>query len=573
VTTSIAPSTFVRRAAVALTACVGLAALLAACGGDGDAVETALAQSRSPATSTPAATAVRDEPALQAAAPPVATDDAAWRPSTIAWAPCPEFASLECGTFDVPADYARPQGARFSIAVVRARATDPARRIGVLVTNPGGPGGSGVDFIIGGVAAQAPIVARLRERFDVIGFDPRGVKRSDAVRCDFDRPQPPADADNAALAAFFDDLGKRFAASCVQGSGERVFTLGPANVARDIDVLRRALGESTINWAGLSYGTLLGAYYASMYPQRLRATLLDAGVAPQVDGDALLDFWTEHTASFDFAFRRLDLVCRRDAACPLREAGVVAVYDELFARLKAQPQRMGDATLSHLDISVAVGAALYVEAAWPAIVFALHAARGADYAPLLQLTQTFGDSRPPGSVSALMPKMCGIYGARLPGSALLEVDATFTAAYPRFLGRAGSAAPVTQSFQVAYATALCNAWPAAEPSPIRDLRRRLAHPPLVIAGDFDNATPPAWSRRLADKLGWPTAVLRYEGGGHGVATSGMPCTDDAIVDYLAELKLPAPGASCPAAKLDFSSAQKAAANAKAAAALKPQPLR
>jgi pimeloyl-ACP methyl ester carboxylesterase len=178
-----------------------------------------------------------------------------YRPDPVQWRPCPENATLECGTLILPVDYREPQGETFELAVLRAGVTDPARRIGVLMTNPGGPGVSGVDSLLRGIAIQAPIIARLRERFDVIGFDVRGSHRSRAVRCDVEPTGAPTNLDDAALISFFNHFGQRVAQACLEQNGQFITTLSTNTIARDMDVLRRALGEKQLSYAGSSYGT------------------------------------------------------------------------------------------------------------------------------------------------------------------------------------------------------------------------------------------------------------------------------------------------------------------------------
>ncbi len=581
---ALVPRSLARAVVVALVA----SCALAACGGGDNPSAAAVAPhgAADPSVSTRLATAFGSAGRATGAVPAQATNTladgdvgalmqpsalaeasgSAWtgpfRPRPIAWAPCPENAALECGTLELPADYKKPHGARFQMAVLRARATDPSRRIGVLVANPGGPGGSGVNFVLGGVAAQAPVITRLRQHFDLIGFDSRGVERSTRVRCPNPIDEPPAGADDATVATFLDDAARRFTAACAAASGEFLFTLSMNNIARDIEMLRRSLGEAQISYAGVSYGTLLGATYASMFPNRVRAAVLDAGVAPDTEGDALMDFWVGHTAGFEFAFQRLDQRCRQDAGCALQRDGVVATYDTVYARLKAQPVKTDSGVITHLMLSAVVGGSLYNEFLWPSIAQALHNARAGDFALLMQLAAGGGGQRD--GFGAMLPTLCGTYATRLPAAQVLATDGTATAAYPRFIARVPRA-PLAERFQTAFGVALCSAWPASEASPIRNLRGLLAHPPLVIAGDFDNATPAAWSRRLAKALGWPDAVLRYQGGGHAVATSGNRCTDDAIIEYLVNLELPAPGATCKALPLDFGSAAIAAAAARLAA--------
>jgi pimeloyl-ACP methyl ester carboxylesterase len=174
---------------------------------------------------------------------------------------------------------------------------------------------------------------------DVVSFDPRGVKRSRPVRCMADFPEPPADpdtADDGTLAAYFDEVGRVFAKACFEQNGSWAGKLGTNNVARDIDLLRRALGERQITYAAGSYGSELGAVYASLFPEHLRAMMLD-GTATPIHRDYLVEFLSEFSTAFEHSFRRLDQVCRRDPACALADTGVVAAYDEIAARLKSEP--------------------------------------------------------------------------------------------------------------------------------------------------------------------------------------------------------------------------------------------
>lgn len=516
-------------------------ALMLACGGEGAPVAAA---SRVDAQATPSQ---RSDGGLSGSA--AATPDTA--SGGIAWSPCVENPDLDCATVSMPVDHQQPHGEQFGMAVIRARATGRAPRIGVLVTNPGGPGLSGVNFLLGGVALQAPIIARLREHFDVVSFDPRGVERSRAVACDLRFDGPPTVASDAVLEGFFKDLGRRYARSCEQRSGAFVYSLGVNNTARDLDWLRAAMGEETLSYVGGSFGTQLGAVYASMYPQRVRALLLDAGIAPDTGGDALVDFWAEHGAAFEFAFARLDRLCRADHRCPLHATGVRAGYDTLAARLKANPAVHNGEALSHLALSQAVSEALYVEARWPTITHALHAALAGRYGPLHKLLRSSALQQQDG-LQALVPTLCGTYASRLSPGQTLALNDALMALSPRFqYFRAAPALLPNDQYGLTFPMALCSAWPAAEPVRLRNLRDELANPPLVIANDFDNATPASWSRSLAGTLGFEDAVLRYRGGGHGVITSGLACVDDALMKYLVHLSPPAPGASCEARPLAF----------------------
>lgn len=321
----------------------------------------------------------------------------------IKFAPCPENPQLECGTLNLPVDYRKPHGETFGMAVIRAKATDPAKRIGVIIGNPGGPGISGVDFLLGGI--RAPFFVRVRERFDIVSFDPRGVARSRRVRCEFERADFPVDPSDEALAAFFDDLSRRFAQACLEQNGPFVTMLSTNNVARDMDVLRRALGERQITYASGSYGSELGAVYASLFPHRVRAMMLDGGVTPEFR-DYFVEFWSEFAASFEMGFQRLDQICRRDPACRLREGGVMPAFDEVAARLKAEPVTSPDGVvLTDSKVVDVVAALLRSERTWPLIVNALADARAGDFTFFFQLLPATAVSN-----DALFPILCNDYG-------------------------------------------------------------------------------------------------------------------------------------------------------------------
>lgn len=464
---------------------------------------------------------------------------ARFQPDRLRWQPCPENNALECGTLRLPVDYRKPGGDTFDMAVIRAKATNPGRRIGALFANPGGPGGSGVNLVLGGIAARAPIVERLRERFDLVSFDPRGAHRSQRVRCVGDVDEPPAGADDEALAAYWDGVSRAYVDACRQQNGQFVFSLSASNIARDMDMLRRALGERQISYIGISFGTQLGAVYASLFPERLRATVLDAGVAPELR-DGLVEFWSEYSYAFEFAFQHLDQVCRRDSACPLHESGVAATFDTIVAKLKAAPVTSPDGVkLTEVEVTDVVATLLYDERSYPLIVQALAEASAGNYATFFALLPGLSSGN-----SALIPIICNTYGTRRSAADLLPFDEAFNGANPRFFGR----------FTLLSTVGLCAEWPAAEQTVIRNVRREVATPMMLIGNDFDNATPMSWTRSLAYALGMERSVVRYKGAGHAVTTSGNPCTDDLIVAYLVERRLPAEGTFCPALPIRFAPA-------------------
>lgn len=468
---------------------------------------------------------------------PVASEtdmSARFQPGQIQWQPCPEDQELECGTITLPVDYRKPRGETFDMAVVRAKTTSPDKRLGVLFTNPGGPGVSGVDQVIFGITS--PLFVLARQRFDVIGFDPRGVGRSRPIQC---KPEPlvlPDDRSDASLASYFDAYGRRYAEACLEQDGTFVTKVSTNNVARDMDVLRRALGEPTITYASGSYGTQLGAVYASLFPQRVRAMALDGGVSP-VFRDGYVEMTTAQMAGFELELQRIDVLCRRDPACRLHETGVVAAFDRLAARLDAEPYTSPDGVvLTGASVSEVVYSLIYREQFAPLIVDLLANGLNGDYTLMLEVLPTVDA----GLSMAIFAIRCNDYGTRRQAAEYLPVDEIVGARHPRFFGR----------FFLAHRLATCSAWPAADPPVMRNVQRQLDVPMLLIMNDFDPATPPSDMRTLAFALGMERSIVRYQGGGHTFPKNN-PCVGNIFVAYLFDLKLPGEGTTCPGQPISF----------------------
>ncbi|MBA8792512.1 pimeloyl-ACP methyl ester carboxylesterase [Friedmanniella endophytica] len=234
-------------------------------------------------------------PAEAAPAVPPVTITTTGRPAApaptvpkISWASCgPDYPAFQCATVRVPTDYDRPRGATTKIAITRLPAARPSERIGSLFTNPGGPGGSGVDFVQQN--AQAVYSQTVRNRFDIVGFDPRGVNRSNPATC-FRDPVEESSALSSTLPfplnpgaePRYAAESKSLAAHCAATSPGRLSHMSTANVARDLELLRRAVGDARLNYAGYSYGTFLGATYAKLFPGKIRAMVLDGTLDPRV---------------------------------------------------------------------------------------------------------------------------------------------------------------------------------------------------------------------------------------------------------------------------------------------------
>src|SRR4051794_17247945 len=249
----------------------------------------------------------------------------------LTWKPCPGDAAARCATLSVPVDWSGPYSAKVNLAVAMEPATDRAHRIGSLIVNPGGPGVSGYDFALGAASFFSPAV---RARFDIVGYDPRGVGRSNPIRCDAaliaaaPTPLITNQAQYDATVAY----NRKRDADCRRRSGPVYDHADTLSGVRDLEALRAALGEPKISFYGASYGTLLGAQYAQAYPDRVRALVLDS----VMDHSAGLDeFLGTETDAVQDMFGQFVAWCAADATCPLRGRDVRAVWDALLARAAA----------------------------------------------------------------------------------------------------------------------------------------------------------------------------------------------------------------------------------------------
>ena len=452
------------------------------------------------------------------------------------WAACGE--GLECTDLTVPVDWDAPEAGRLEVALARRAAS--GARMGALVVNPGGPGASGVDL----VAEHAERVASpaVRERLDVVGFDPRGVGASDPVDCLDDREMDrflarspdPEDAGGLEAARGAADA---FAAGCAADAGPLLANVDTPSVARDLDVLRAALGQDQLHYLGRSYGTLLGATYADLFPQRAGRMVLDGALDPALSHDELALGQAE---GLERALRRYvtDCLGRRD--CPLRgstEDGLAQVRSVVEAA-RERPLRTGDAARP-LTASLAfygLVAPLYDDDSWPALDGALEAALAGDGSVLLGLADLYAGRDADGTYrSNLLEGFTAVNCLDYPvDGGLEEMRATAR--------RLREASP-TFGDALAYGELMCSRWPAPaarQPSPVSP---EGAPPVLVVGTTGDPVTPYPWSVALADQL--DAALLTWEGEGHTAYRRGSRCIDAAVDRYLLDGVLPGEGATCP----------------------------
>jgi len=377
---------------------------------------------------------------------------------------------------------------------------------------------------------------------------------SNRVDCTFETPPLPTTDTQEATAAFLDEAGGRYARACQDQHGALATQVGTNNVARDIDVLRASLGEQTINYLGFSYGTILGASYATLFPQRVRAMVLDADAPPTWFSDYLVEIDADGAAGAELALRRLDQLCRAAADCPLRTAGVVATFDRVVDRLDRNPVIVGDAAITGQSVISLVFPALYAEVSgWPFIVRVLAHADAGDTSDLPAIAPLGPTLTLPSGFAVI----CDDAATRRFGLDYLPAQTGNNEIYPRFGG---------VNFGLAVTT--CSAWPRTRVTPIKNLETR--NKVVLIGNDFDPATPMMWSRNMASALGEKAALIRYQGGGHTIYGSGSACIDGAVEAYFRDLTVPASGLTCPAQQLSFSPGLRAAAAAPTVAEILPR---
>lgn len=476
------------------------------------------------------------------------------RPTTLAgyedqeipWGSCEEFDppegatsdGFECGYLLVPLDYDDPAGDMVSIAVVRRPARDESR--GALVVNPGGPGGSGVDYAFGDTfAASADVVAE----YDLVGFDPRGVARSDGIDC-LDDEQVDAylaadvTPDTASEEARYQAALDRLARGC--GTQDPVAgAMGTADAARDVDVLRAALGEDQLNWLGKSYGTLLGAVYAELFPDTVGRMVLDGAVDPDA-GLTGPQAAVEQIAGFELALESFVEDCLPQDGCPLSgsvDDGVGQVA-RFLGRLDVSPLPTGDEDrpLTQGLAVYGVFAPLYQREAWPILRQALAEGFEGDATTLLALADVYSQRSADGTYR-------GNSIEALPAVSCLDADAAAPDTDPEAVQRELEAeAPALGSlFDVRFEP--CADWPFA-PVGLPEIDPEGMPPVLVIGTTRDPATPYEWAERLSDAL--PGAVLlTYEGDGHtAYLTSGSQCVDAIVDEFILQGVLPREGTTC-----------------------------
>jgi pimeloyl-ACP methyl ester carboxylesterase len=463
-------------------------------------------------------------------------------PGSLAWGTCEEGAgeAFECATLAVPLDYDDPTGPTIDLALIRYPA-EPTIREGAILLNPGGPGGSGYEFAAS-AAELLDFEMGLGGRFDIIGFDPRGVDRSGGIDCIDDRAIETllyADdtPDDAAEAAASVAQQKMFGQACQQIYGDALRHYSTENTARDMDAIRAALGDEQLSFIGVSYGTYLGGVYATLFPERVRAMVLDSAYEPS--GDSEYDQWVTQLVGFEEAFANWAAWCEEGTECAFTDVDVGARWDRLIATLEATPVKSDSGRpVNHVAMETATISAMYSEIVWPVLAAALAEAEAGDGTSLLEMADDYNGRASDGTFASIRQSGQVIRCASGIDQAVPADPATLLAELHRLAPR------FSRGYDLTDFRDMCRDLLAEDVEAITPTYSGQA-PIVVVGGLNDPATPFRWAEELAAQMGPNVSLVTFTGEGHGQILASR-CVTDAEAKVIRDLQLPAPGTACDA---------------------------
>ena len=520
----------------AAAVCIAALLVASACASSSESDENAGASPSPVPSATPAPEPTATPPPTATETPTVTPDPTpAPTPTPIpefpveplSWEPC---GSLECATLTVPVDHAQPQGATIELAIARSAVADPARRIGSLLFNPGGPGGSGVQFLAG-VAASFP--APIAERFDLVSWDPRGVDGSAGLRCVDEVAEginEVVDLDDGfedELASYVDD-NVETGTACLAIAGDLLDQVGTLATARDLELIRRALGDETLSYVGYSYGTRVGAVYAALFPDRIRAFVLDGAFPPGLSSAEL----SRNAVDIEDTLGRIDRTCALEPSCAVADVGVAETVDRLLDELDAE---VADGPLGLTERSSLIGAtlfAIYVPDAWEIYTDAL----GDAVAGNIELVELLAE--------AWYADDSGDFSDIYRGSnlAIMCADRAYPTDRDQALAEALDTIADAPVLGAIFSGATCEGWPVdGDELPLVTSTADL--PIVVIGNTHDPATPLRWAERMADDLPGASLVT-FVGDGHTIVGRGNGCIDGLVQRFLVDLVAPPADSVC-----------------------------
>ena len=468
----------------------------------------------------------------------------------LAWAPCKNKPQMQCANVKVPLDYKKPGGKTITVAMAKVPAAN-GKPIGSLFVNPGGPGGSGIDLVSG---ADKTFSKALRDQYDIVGFDPRGVGSSTAVDCvsdaelgkyldsEFDLSTPEGKKAEKAQA-------EKFAKGCKEKSGELLAHVGTESAARDLDVLRGLVGDKKLNYLGFSYGTSLGGMYANLFPKKAGRLVLDGAVDSQL-GDARMGY--EQRIGFEKAFERYAEYCVKGGNCPLGSSvdaakkKMRALFDQAFKKPfpTADPKRPLNRNMLMYGVMIAMYNTAY---------------RSYLDTGLSQLIKNNDGS----FLLGWFDLAIGREGGKFKNNSDEAMTAINCADYPssspsvtkKYQEKLKKEAPLFSAGSDGEGTDLCSLLPyhpKANPGPYR---AKGSAPIVVIGTRHDPATPYHWAQALHKTLE-NSVLLTWEGDGHLAYPRAGSCIQSPVDKYLLTGEVPKDGLVCPVEQKQGQEAQK-----------------
>ncbi len=474
----------------------------------------------------------------------------------LSWGSCVPFATsqrdqeayadpgLQCTHLEVPLDYAKPDDKIIKVGLLRRPASDPAQRIGSLVMNPGGPGGSGMSAAAGKAGDVAN--TELGRRFDFVGFDPRGVGASEPkVQCRTDEERDAerlmnlnVDTSPAGVERT-ENQAKAISAGCVSRTGIDVLAhVGTREVARDLDVMRSALGDAKLTYLGYSYGTRIGTSYAEAFPGNVRAMILDGALDPAQDQVAQL---LDQGRGFQQAFDAFAAWCSGQPDCALGQdrSQAVTKFQAMLRPLIDNPVSVSDGRkLSYTDATIGTVQALYVPQLWTPLNRGLQGLTQGSGDILMRLSDLYNGRSTDGTYSTQMDSFQAVLCVDNPAvkdpNVARDIDAQYRKLAP-FLDTGQPPSPALDA---------CAFWPVPATGGPHEPQANGLPTVMVISTTQDPATPYQAGVNLAQDL--KARLLTFDGTQHTAFLQGIGCVDSAGISYLSDLDLPKEGTRCPA---------------------------
>ncbi len=456
---------------------------------------------------------------------------------TVNWKACDD--GFQCATISVPLSYDDPNGQTIALNINRHKARDSAHGLGPLLVNPGGPGGSGLDFARSYDAFLSPSVS---DRFDVVGFDPRGVGTSTPLQC-----LTAAQTDNfvstmgtpwsAEETKAVTDTAHGLGQGCKERSATLVANVGTVPAAKDMDIIRGVLGVKKISYLGKSYGTFLGLTFINLFPNSVDRFVLDGVIAPDLTNDELAQGQSD---GFQLALSRFVANCPKHGNCPLPDgqaAGMKRISDFLTS-LQTKP--LSTDTSRPLTRAMAfnaiVGSLYEQRSGWPMLRDALSSAFSGDGSDLEEIVDSFTGRNEDGTYSS--NSIDALYGV----NCLDRPDRANVARTEELATQWKASAPLFGP-DLAWGNLPCYDWPAPATDAAKKMTGEGAPPVMLVGTVNDPATPYRWATQTAAQM--PTAALvSWNGDGHTAYMRGSDCVDQAVDKFYFEGTTPGARVNC-----------------------------